>query len=75
MAQNEPWGIANTQSNKLTDNDGKSTLSYPASYDAVMAVGAVDTWHIGIYGYYAASGVNLEVTYKPESYRCFLALL
>lgn len=24
-----------------------------------------DTWHIGIYGYSAASGVNLDVTYNP----------
>lgn len=24
-----------------------------------------DTWHIGIYGYSAASGVSLEVTYNP----------
>ena len=24
-----------------------------------------DTWHIGIYGYSAATGVNLDVTYKP----------
>jgi serine protease len=24
-----------------------------------------DTWHIGVYGYSAASGVNLEVTYNP----------
>jgi len=26
---------------------------------------AADTWHIGIYGYSAASGVNLDVTYNP----------
>ncbi|MEW6998532.1 S8 family serine peptidase [Colwelliaceae bacterium BS250] len=26
---------------------------------------SADTWHIGIYGYSAASGVNLEVTYNP----------
>jgi len=24
-----------------------------------------DTWHIGVYGYSAASGVNLDVTYNP----------
>jgi serine protease len=24
-----------------------------------------DTWHIGIYGYSAASGINLDVTYNP----------
>ena len=26
---------------------------------------AADTWHIGIYGYSAASGVSLDVTYNP----------
>ncbi|KGJ94851.1 S8 family serine peptidase [Colwellia psychrerythraea] len=26
---------------------------------------AADTWHIGVYGYSAASGVNLDVTYNP----------
>jgi serine protease len=26
---------------------------------------AADTWHIGIYGYRAASGVNLDVSYNP----------
>lgn len=26
---------------------------------------AADTWHIGVYGYSAASGVSLEVTYNP----------
>lgn len=26
---------------------------------------AADTWHIGIYGYQAASGVSLDVTYNP----------
>jgi serine protease len=24
-----------------------------------------DTWHIGVYGYTAASGVSLDVTYNP----------
>ena len=26
---------------------------------------AADTWHIGIYGYSAASGISLDVTYNP----------
>jgi serine protease len=26
---------------------------------------AADTWHIGVYGYSAASGVSLDVTYNP----------
>jgi serine protease len=26
---------------------------------------AADTWHVGVYGYSAASGINLDVTYNP----------